>query len=138
MLPQAKVMDFQKSFIAVQGAYFTSAVLTKSSLLYLFYRIFGVYVRFQKALWGAWALLVAYFLVAFILAVGGCQPASFFWDKDQKGHCIDEVNFFRWNGIVNMLLDVMVLILPLPMVWRLNLGVRQKLALTGIFMLGAL
>lgn len=36
------VSDFQKSFIVVQAFYFVNSVLTKSSLLYLFYRIFGV------------------------------------------------------------------------------------------------
>lgn len=132
------VSDFQKSFIVVQAFYFVNSVLTKSSLLYLFYRIFGVSARFTWFLWSAWTLVMIYFVAALSLAVGGCHPSSYFWDKSQQGTCIDEVNFFRWNGIVNMLLDVMVLVLPQPMVWRLNLRLRQKLILTSIFLLGTL
>lgn len=37
-----------------------------------------------------------------------------------------------------MILDFIVLVLPLPMVWGLDLGLRQKLVVTSIFMLGTL
>lgn len=137
-LPKHAVVDFQKSFLAVQAAYFTNAVLTKSSLLYLYYRIFGVSKRFTWVLWAGWAVAMAYFVVCISLAIGGCRPVSYFWNKAQHGRCIDEVNFFRWNGIVNMLLDFMVLVIPLPMVWRLKLKVRDKLAFTSMFTLGFL
>ena len=55
----------------------------------------------------------------------------------QKGVC-----FSRWplltNGIANLMLDVLVLALPVTMVWRLRMELRQKLALSGIFALGGL
>lgn len=70
--------------------------------------------------------------------LAGCEPVSYFWNKDQSGSCINEVNFFRWNGIVIMLLDILVLCLPLPMTWRMKMSLRQKFIVTGIFRLGGL
>lgn len=137
-LPAEMVVKFQQSFIAVQESYFLNATLTKSSLLYMYYRIFGVSSRFVKALWVTFALVMAYFIVCSIVAIAGCRPVTYFWDKAGGGTCIDETQFFRWNGIMNMDLDILILVLPLPMVWNLNLAVGQKLQLTGVFALGIL
>lgn len=98
----------------------------------------GVSRRFTAVLWATCALVVVYCIICVFISIFGCQPVSYFWDKTQNGHCIDEVMFFRANGITNMLLDILVLVLPLPMVWRLDLELRQKMIVTGIFMLGVL
>lgn len=127
-----------QSFIAVQITYFTNAVFTKASLLILYHRVFGVVTGFRWALWISGAIITSYFIACVIASVAGCDPVSYFWDKDQPGSCIDEVNFFRWNGIVNLLLDVLVLSLPFPMTWRVKTSIRQKLILSGIFALGGL
>ncbi|ORY57009.1 uncharacterized protein BCR38DRAFT_355377 [Pseudomassariella vexata] len=135
-LSAATLIDFQKSFLACQEVYFLDALLIKSSLLYMYYRIFGISQRFTKILWATWSLVVTYFITCVILSIFSCHPVSLLWDRSQPGNCIDEVNFFRSNGIVNMLLDVIVFCLPLPMVWRLHMGFRQRLVSTGIFLLG--
>lgn len=98
----------------------------------------GISRRFTFALWCNAALVVFWFIACVIVSIAGCQPVSYFWNKLQTGQCIDEVSFFRGNGITNMILDFFVLILPLPMVWRLDLGLRQKLIISGIFLLGTL
>lgn len=45
-----------------------------------------------------------------------------------------------WISIVtwDVSTDVFVLGMAIPMVWRLNLKLRDKIMLTGVFMLGAL
>ncbi|KAH9825445.1 hypothetical protein Tdes44962_MAKER04146 [Teratosphaeria destructans] len=134
--PQANVMDYQKAFLAVQMTYFLAAVLTKTSILLLYNRIFGVYGRFKLALCFVESLVVSYFIICVSLAVAGCQPVSYFWNKHQPGRCMNEVQFFRWNGVTNLILDVLVLALPLPMVWTLQLRYKQKLALSCIFAVG--
>ncbi|KAJ4394474.1 hypothetical protein N0V93_003692 [Gnomoniopsis smithogilvyi] len=135
-LSTSTVSDFQKSFLAVQQVYFLNAALTKCSILFLYHRIFGISHRFTVILWATGTLVVTYFIICVCVSIFGCVPVSYFWDKAQTGHCINEVEFFRGNGIVNMLLDVLILCLPLPMVWRLDLGLQQKIAVTGIFGLG--
>ncbi|KAK4506022.1 hypothetical protein PRZ48_003987 [Zasmidium cellare] len=137
-LPSETVEKYQKTFLAVQITWFTTAVLTKTSILLLYKRIFGVYEKFRKVIWAAIGLVVSYFIICTVLALAGCQPTSYFWNKHQPGKCINEVQFFRWNGVTNLILDFVVLLIPMPMVWNLQLRLRQKLAFTAIFGLGLL
>ncbi|KAF2772617.1 hypothetical protein EJ03DRAFT_348572 [Teratosphaeria nubilosa] len=135
--PEADVVDYQKSFLAVQMTYFMTSLLTKTSILLLYNRLFGVYGRFKLAICIVEGLVVAYFIVCVCLAIAGCNPVSFFWNKHQPGRCMNEVEFFRWNGVSNLILDILILALPLPMVWNLQLRLKQKLALSCIFAVGA-
>ncbi|KAJ0426095.1 hypothetical protein BJY00DRAFT_124647 [Aspergillus carlsbadensis] len=139
-VPVSDVVGYQKSFIAIQLIYFTNAVLTKSSLLLLYQRIFGIVRPFRIALAISWFLIIGYFIACVIASIAGCLPVSYIWARYETspgpGSCFDEVAFFRWNGIANMLLDVLMLTLPLPMVWRMRMSRRRRLLLTGIFGMG--
>ncbi len=61
------------------------------------------------------------------------DPAFLFTD-----HCIDLQSFYSGVTIANLGLDVAVLYLPLHMVWILKLPTKQKLMLSGVFLLGGL
>jgi hypothetical protein len=117
-------------------------VLTKSSLLFLYQRIFGIVRPFRIALAISWFLIIGYFIACVIASIAGCLPVSYVWTRygtpPGPGSCFNEVAFFRWNGIANMLLDILMLLLPLPMVWRMRMSRRRRLLLTGIFGMGGL
>lgn len=127
-----------QAFVGVQVLYFLNAVLTKTSLLLLYYRIFGVAKSFRYALWTTGGIVLGYWIATTILAFLGCTPFARNWNKTIPGHCVNLVMFFRWNGICNLIIDVLILLLPLPMVWRLRVPSRQRLELSGIFLLGLL
>lgn len=40
--------------------------------------------------------------------------------------------------ITNMIMDIMILTIPWPMIWKLQMPLQQKVAVTGIFLLGSL
>ena len=40
--------------------------------------------------------------------------------------------------IFNLLLDVVVVVLPIPTLWRLQMPIRKKMMLSGMFGLGTL
>jgi hypothetical protein len=88
--------------------------------------------------WASWFLIIGYFIACTIVSIVGCFPVAEFWNPSVAGSCTDMLNYFRWNGVTNLLLDVLVLCLPFPMAWRLKTTIRQKIILTGIFMLGGL
>ena len=94
--------------------------------------------KFRYALWISALVVLGYWIAMTILAFLGCTPFARNWDKAIAGSCVNLVAFFRWNGITNLLIDFLILLLPLPMVWRLNVGTRQKLELSGTFLLGLL
>ena len=119
--------------------YFTAEATIKASLLALYYRLFGVNKRFRLAanissiVVGIW-----YFSVLFA-GIFQCRPPAAFWNKDiTNAQCVDLVGFSIGSAITNLLTDVLVLCLPMPMIWSLHLTSQQKWSLTGVFALGFL
>lgn len=49
-----------------------------------------------------------------------------------------QVKFFQAMGSIALVEDVIILCLPIPIVWRLQMIFRQKIAVTLVFSLGAL
>ena len=124
--------------MAIQVLYFSNAVLTKLSLLLLYRRIFGVVKNFRYALWVSAFLVLGYWIACTVLAFAGCTPFARNYDKTVPGTCVNLIDFFRWNGICNLLIDFLILLLPIPMVWQLKIAIKQKLVLSAIFGLGVL
>ncbi|KAL8934398.1 MAG: hypothetical protein Q9216_005931 [Gyalolechia sp. 2 TL-2023] len=131
--------NFFKIFLALELLYLCCSTATKASLVLLYYRIFRLVKWFRWLLALAWATVFIYFFVCVFVAIFECKPVSFKWDKTiEGGTCIDQDKFYRLNGIANLLIDFMLWSLTLPVVWRLNLNFRQKLSVSGIFLLGLL
>lgn len=127
--------------MAIQIMYFASAVFIKTSLILLYYRIFGVVRWFRWLLAVVWVAIFLYFILCLFITVFECRPVAFYWDKSMKnGTCIEENRFHRVKriGVANLLIDFVVWSLSLPMVWRLHLNLSQKLSLSFVFLLGLL
>lgn len=126
-------------FLVVQVIYLTSAALVKTSLILLYYRIFGVINWFRWLLATAWALVIANSVVCIIVAVFKCRPVGLFRDESiDDGSCIDRIQFYRWNGVANLVLDFAIWTLPLPVTFQLQMNIRQKLSVSAVFLLGLL
>ncbi|RMY90580.1 hypothetical protein D0862_09923 [Hortaea werneckii] len=67
-----------------------------------------------------------------------CLPIPSMWGQVPAERCFNMTGL--WISIVtwDVSTDVFVLGMAIPMVWRLNLKRRDKIMLTGVFMLGAL
>ncbi|KAL8934423.1 MAG: hypothetical protein Q9216_005923 [Gyalolechia sp. 2 TL-2023] len=132
-----KVVLYYKIFLPLQLFYFTSSFAIKTSLILLYYRLFAIHRWFRFELLGAWIIVILYYLVDFLVAVFECNPVAYFWDKSiEGGTCIDQTQFFRWNGVANLLIDFMILTLTMPLIWGLKLKLRQKVSLSAVFLLG--
>ncbi|KAL8812469.1 MAG: hypothetical protein Q9200_000998 [Gallowayella weberi] len=60
-------------------------------------------------------------------------PIHSFWDLDVPGHCVNIDDFFIASGSVNVVLDFIIFVLPIPLLWRLRTSFNQKLILRAIF-----
>ena len=66
-----------------------------------------------------------------------CHPISFNWDHSiPGGHCGDQKSLDLFIGIFNLLVDVTVVVLPMPVLWGLQMAVGKKVVLSGMFGLG--
>ncbi|KAI1097631.1 hypothetical protein F4804DRAFT_347024 [Jackrogersella minutella] len=94
--------------------------------------------------WVSWILIFLStswslsFLVALVFGCG--KNAPFYWPTKQSEKNVSCTVFVLEEGLVisGFILDVFILILPIPTIWTLNMSCRKKLATTGVFLVGLL
>lgn len=81
--------------------------------------------------------LVGLFSVAMLLSFSlHCRPFALNWNKSLPGHCGDVAGEVQASAAANLGLDVLIFLLPQPMTWRLQMSIKKKLVVSGIFFLG--
>ncbi|KAF7590962.1 hypothetical protein BBP40_002214 [Aspergillus hancockii] len=134
-----KLVALQKGLVANQILDFPFAVTpAKISILLFYVRIFDT-PKFRIMAYAVGFIVVGHGIGVFFAAIFQCSPVQYAWDKTIKGGtCFDQQAFYRYVSPPNILTDVLILIMPLPFVWKLHTRLTQKLALTGVFLLGGL
>ena len=75
--------------------------------------------------WGIWAALNLWV---------SCTPIAYLWDPSiPGGHCLDHIPVFISIGVIDIVVDACIFLLPIPMVWNLQLPLRNKLELSFLF-----
>jgi hypothetical protein len=62
-----------------------------------------------------------------------CSPVSKGWYYYLEGTCINQHLFFTSTAIINIVLDFVLFLLPLQLMWGLQMRRQQKYAVCGIF-----
>ncbi|CAL3968273.1 hypothetical protein PZA11_006755 [Diplocarpon coronariae] len=123
------------SFIAAT-LYFSIVTAIKVSILYMYRRLFPIdefFVRSQVV----GALVIAWWLVGSVLTIVSCLPFRRFWEGPAVGgYCFDFNVYWMCMGAVEIVIDTMLLLLPVPMILGLHLSRQQKILVLGIFALG--
>ena len=112
--------------------------LEKTSILLLYRRIFSIQPWFRVSTTMLIVYIWCWAASEFLVAIFQCQPIAYQWNKQLNGTCIDQLAFFRWISVPNLIHDIAMLVLPLPMIWNLQVGTRQKFALSLVFLIGSL
>ena len=73
-----------------------------------------------------------------LAVVFSCYPVAKFWNPTLEGTCEQQTRFWYSNPLLNLLTDVWLLILPIPVIRQLQLPKKQKLGLVVIFALGGM
>ncbi|KAL9581927.1 MAG: hypothetical protein Q9212_003602 [Teloschistes hypoglaucus] len=127
----------QGVFIAWMILYGASVALSKCAILLLYVRVFTTNLRkFTIAVCAIGAVVGVTGITTIVGSIAQCVPISRNWNMAVSGRCIDKVAFARYTAIPNVITGFFMLLLPLPMVWRLNVTVQQKVALTATFLHG--
>ena len=120
-----------------QLTYKISVASNKTSILLLYRRILAQ--RTYQALVLALLWVVVLFAIATSIAgIFQCIPIDKAWNKDIKGHCYNLVDAWYSNAVFSIVTDILILMLPMHMVWGLQVQRREKLLLASIFGLGGL
>ncbi|SPJ72475.1 related to integral membrane protein [Fusarium torulosum] len=107
--------------------------------LLIFYLRLSPQRWFKWAVWTAIAIICIYTVVLFCLVLFACKPMAMNWDITvTDGICINQTKTYIATAAVNIISDVFLFVLPLPMVFQLQLPAKQKIGLMGIFTIGSL
>ncbi|CAG8943273.1 unnamed protein product [Penicillium salamii] len=132
--------DHLQCIWATRILYTLAMGLVKMSLLWF-------YLRLDPRKYMRWAVFFVMFiniglsLASFFGALIGCRPASLFWTNPTSSNCMSmemSQRFYEVNGILNIVTDILIYLLPVPMLYGLQLNWRKKGAILGIFGLGIL
>lgn len=109
------------------------------SVLLLYYRIFDISRIFRYAVFFMMGLNIGWIITFVFVFVFRCTPIKQVWESQQgeRKHCIGIQSNYAY-AVSSVVLDIMVLSMPWPMIWKLHMAFRQKIAVTAIFMLGAM
>lgn len=84
-----------------------------------------------------WSILLFYF-VDFFFNIFQCHPREFIWKKlGTTGYCYSREVIDKASGLFNVVSDFAILILPISSIWRLQMCLRKKLLISGVFAVGS-
>ena len=134
---KAKIDIAQLSFVlAILWA--IAVAIIRSSIICLYIRIFPSR-SFCLACYAILTLNVAFSIGVMVAGFFECRPLACIWDASIGcGSCFEEYAFDAVNAGFNLALDITVVVLPTPMLWGLQMPVRKKVLLSGMFGLGIL
>ncbi|KAL1997775.1 hypothetical protein VTN02DRAFT_791 [Thermoascus thermophilus] len=109
---------------------------TKSSILFNLLRVFPNR-RLRIACYVVLGVVATFALWASLSAFLNCIPVKKFWEPDTPGYCLKFEVLWFLNASVNMVTDLTILILPMPVLSHLQLPRKQKMAIMAVFAVGA-
>lgn len=117
--------------------YTLSLVAIKISILQLYRSIFpGRGFMITTSVVGAG--VIAWGIAVILVSILQCNPVRGAWDITVPATCIPLQEFYLGNAVPNIAMDVIILALPIPNVWTLQMSIKQKLVISSLFLLGGL
>lgn len=137
---------FLRTFYVANASYVTATALIKEALLLQYLRVFDQVIFMKRllisliiftALWG-----IAYSFLAWV----PCVPVQDMWNGRGGDNCYGYgshyakpfVATFESHAAINMVLDTLVLIIPLPLFFKENTTNSGRLRLVALLSMGVL
>ncbi|KAI1399572.1 hypothetical protein F4819DRAFT_497905 [Hypoxylon fuscum] len=98
----------------------------KTALCFVYLQLFGVYARFRWMCYGTLFFTWSYLFCNMMTEFFGCHPIEKKWQPDLPGVCINSSAAASFYGACNMATDLVIAIMPLTMIWKLQIATRQQ------------
>ncbi|KAI2628999.1 hypothetical protein GGS21DRAFT_526924 [Xylaria nigripes] len=125
-----------KLFVPAPLLWAMSTSFLKLSILFFYISLFTI-PRIRVAVYIVItltsALIVAVILESFLL----CRPFAYTWDKTiHGGVCGSSKLAYLSIAIVNLIIDLFVVTIPMPVVWQLQIAIQKKAIISAILAFG--
>ncbi|KAH8430739.1 uncharacterized protein LDX57_008403 [Aspergillus melleus] len=131
MVPWAKVL------VVTPIVYSAACMVPRVVILTLYLRIFPE-KKYRIACYVLIAVVVALGVADILTGAFECIPIAYLWDKSiPGGRCIDLTQFFHYGTLPNVFVDLLMLILPQPIIWKLQTSKQVKVGLAATILTGS-
>lgn len=117
-----------------------AVAFTKISFLFFCLRIFPR-KELRTTIFVLVGVSAAYGFAFTLTCIFNCTPVSYIWenwDGEHTGKCIN-FHIFAWaHAGINIVLDIIIMAVPLPELWRLSLSLKKKIYIMMMFSIGLL
>ena len=112
----------------------------KLSILFIVVRIFAPYRKVTTFIYVFLSVLLAYTTAAAIAKICICMPIDSFWlgTGVTHGRCLKHLEIVLTDTIISIVSDITILILPLTLIWSLQISKTEKLRVLIILAAGGL
>lgn len=130
--------------MSIELNYMVSTTLIKVSILCFYRRMTGTLTNtFVYWVWGSIVFCILYGVLFTLLIIFICSPVEGFfyifdvaWRQNNKLSCHDEGAIVVACAAISTVQDLVICMLPVILIWNLQIGKRQKIALCAIFGMG--
>jgi hypothetical protein len=138
-LKDGALLQILRLFYISEIIYVVVLALTKASIVTMYLRIFWAYRSFYIACYVVLTFIFVSSSVVTILTIRSCQPVEFFWDRDiAGGSCLNITALAYANSGLAVLHDLVIIILPISMLWSLQMSRKKKVFIGVMFALGGI
>lgn len=106
----------------------------------MYNRLFSVDERFRRIVMILSVLVVGFWVGCTVADLTNCVPMEYVWinSLSDPRYCFNFNIYWFASGVCEALIDTLILLLPIKVVLGLQLGLKQKVAVGSVFLLGAL
>ncbi|KAL4994932.1 hypothetical protein BDV10DRAFT_197117 [Aspergillus recurvatus] len=137
-VPFSDISATLKLFFIEEVLYTICTALIKLSMLFLYLRLFPnallrIAIFISLAITSLWAL------GSFLAQVLSCKPISYYWnqwDGEHMGKCSSHNSLLLAHSIINIFLDILVIVLPMPVLVGLQMNIEKRVGMCLMFAVG--
>lgn len=130
-LQLSKVLEF---------TYTPAVMFAKLAALFLYHQVFE-HPRYRLIIVGIGVIIILQGVISFILAFSICRPFRYFWTQAvdvNDGTCGDVMLFYKSYSIPSLVTDIAMLLLPWPILLKLQMPTSEKIGLILTFLTASL
>ncbi|KAL5359153.1 hypothetical protein BJX96DRAFT_174104 [Aspergillus floccosus] len=136
-LTKSQLHTLTEALLAIVAIFIPMMCTAKLSMITLYYRLnpFGT-------IWRVSVLTIAIIIalptpVLVLMYIFGCQPLAMAWNPETaNGHCIGRVTILFTSSVLNASTDLMMVLIPIPLIRRLQMPIFYKIGALVMFFLG--
>ncbi|RAL15878.1 uncharacterized protein BO97DRAFT_362074 [Aspergillus homomorphus CBS 101889] len=138
-LTPEKINTHLKVVVPSATIYISSLALAKIALLMLYHRLLSMISIWKYIIYAVGIFIVAYSIALTLALIFACHPVGKNWDVTvTTGSCISRQGIYMATAVTNTLSDVILILIPIPIVFQLTLPFVQKVGIFCMFVVGCL